>query len=184
MSSPRITDPAVRHLADIAARLRSRYEHDFPQWQGSPFVWIKGGLPSRTKGALAEELVAEWCRSRNFIVKRSPDRECDRVIGGLRTEIKFSTLWEPGGFYKFQQFRNQRYEIAVCLGISPFNAHCWVIPKVVLLEHVIGHTPQHGGAAGSDTAWLQVVPERTQQWLVEHGGHLDNAAKVLRQLTT
>jgi hypothetical protein len=45
------------------------------------------------------------------------------LINGHRVEIKFSTLWQEG-IYNFQQIRDQNYEYAVCLGISPFEAHC------------------------------------------------------------
>jgi len=179
----RVLDPSVQELADIARQVRPEYERDFPTWSGSPFSWMKGGLPSRTKGALGERLVAEWCARKGLSVKASPDGECDRVIGGLRAEIKCSTLWK-GGFYMFQQFRDQNYKIAVCLGISPFSAHCWVITKAVLLERVIGHTPQHGGSKGSDTAWLKVDPGRPHEWLHECGGSLDAALLVLRRLSS
>ena len=42
-------------------------------------------------------------------------------------------LWQTGT-YKFQQIRNQNYRFVVCLGISPHDAHCWIIPKNVLME--------------------------------------------------
>ena len=43
-------------------------------------------------------------------------------------EIKFSTLWKSG-VYKFQQIRDQEYDAMVLLGISPFSAACWIVPK-------------------------------------------------------
>ena len=36
--------------------------------------------------------------------------------------------------YKFQQLRDQNYEFAICLGISPFSAHCWVLPKAEIMD--------------------------------------------------
>lgn len=121
-------------------------------WAGSPFAWIKS-RPSRQVGKIGEQLVAGWCAAKGFDVISVRDSEADRIINGRRVEIKFSTLWANGG-YTFQQIRDQNYEYAVCLGVSPFDVHGWVIPKSVLLQHVIGKTPQHRGRAGTDTFWL------------------------------
>lgn len=57
-----------------------------------------------------------------------------RIIAGRRVEIKFSTLWESG-LYTFQKIRDQNYEFVVCLRISPFDAHCWVISKSLIRQH-------------------------------------------------
>ncbi len=67
------------------------------------------------------------CAAKGLAVERSRDSEADRVIAGVRVEIKFSTLWRDRGGYTFQQLRDQNYEVAVFLGISPFDAHCWVV---------------------------------------------------------
>ncbi len=100
------------------------------------------------------------------------------MIAGRRTEIKFSTLWETGTF-TFQQIRNQDYEIVICLGLAPFDARCWVVPKSVIWSKT---TPQHGGGTGIDTHWLTVAPDDAPPWLAEHGGTLANALDVLRKL--
>jgi hypothetical protein len=176
-----ISDPEVTLLAALAGTLRADYVDEEDAWEGSPFAWIKT-RPSRQVGAIGEKLVAGWCAAKGLDVARAPDSECDRVVGGRRVEIKFSTWWKAGG-YKFQQFRNQNYELAICLGLSPFAAHTWVIPKHVLLRHVIGHTPQHGGRAGSDTAWLHVSPDSPPDWLQSFGGSLSEAFQVLMRLT-
>ena len=179
--SGRITDPDVRILACVSAQLQGDYADDDLAWEGSPFAWLRR-RPSRQRGSIGEQLVAGWCAARNLNVARAPDSECDRLIESYRTEIKFSTLWASGG-YKFQQFRDQRYDMAICLGVTPFDAHCWVIPKHILEQYVIGHTPQHGGRAGTDTAWLSVRPEAPPGWLTEWGGRLSQAFDVLRRLT-
>lgn len=122
---------------------------------------------------------------RNFNVARSPDSDADRVIESRRVEIKFSTLWESG-FYKFQQLRDQRYHLAICLGVSPFDAHCWVIDKAEVMarwQARDGIRPQHGGNKGSDTAWLAVYPEAVPPWLAKCGGTLGAAIPVLARHT-
>lgn len=183
MSSRQLSDPDVQLLASIAASLRSNYEAADLTWEGSPFAWIKA-RPSRQVGTIGEGLVAGWCAARGLDVLRSPDSEADRVIAGLRTEIKFSTLWASGS-YKFQQLRDQNYTLAICLGVSPFDAHCWALPKDVILagwRTYEGLRPQHGGAAGHDTAWLQVNPNAVPSWLSPYGGRLRDAMKVIEKL--
>jgi hypothetical protein len=175
----RIVDPEVRLLAGIAATLQPDYvdPNEADMWRDSPFAWIRT-RPSRQKGKIGEQLVAGWCAAKDLNVVRSPDAEADRLIEGRRVEIKFSTLWKSG-VYKFQQIREQNYEYAICLGISPFDAHCWVITKSLLREHVIGHTPQHMGRRGSDTAWLSFSPSSPPEWLSTCGGTLRKAARVI-----
>ena len=173
-----IRDSNVETLALHARSLREEYEKvESDPWKDSPFGWIKT-RPSRQVGVIGERLVQAWCLAEGFEVHRSPDSEADRVIEGYRVEIKFSTLWKGGG-YKFQQIRDQDYEFLFALGISPFNAHAWVIPKTVLLEYVIGHMGQHTGARATDTAWLSVKAGAEPEWLRELGGTLAAARDVL-----
>ena len=175
-----ISDPEVQLLAGIAASLKGEYLDTEleAQWAGSPFAWIRE-RPSRQRGKVGEQLVAGWCAAKGLNVNRSPDAEADRVIEGRRVEIKFSTLWKSG-VYKFQQIRDQNYEYAVCLGICPLDAHCWVISKEILNEHVIGFTPQHRGRMGTDTFWLSFPATEPPEWLRQCGGRLTVAFQILR----
>jgi hypothetical protein len=117
----RIKDPEVKILAAISHALEVEYTTEDREWEGSPFAWIRSH-PSRKRGAIGEKLVAGWLAARDFNVSRSPDSDADRIIEGKRVEIKFSTLWANGG-YKFQQLRDQDYELAICLGVCPFDDH-------------------------------------------------------------
>lgn len=176
-----IVDSEVVLLASIAGALMDDYVKsgaDDP-WSGSPFGWIKT-RPSRQVGAIGEQLVSGYFAAKGLDVVRSPDSEADRIIAGRRVEIKFSTLWRSGDF-KFQQFRDQNYELAICLGISPFDARCWILSKEVLYEHVIGHTPQHRGRAGADTFWLCFKKKQPPAWLGAHGGTLKEAYSLLAE---
>lgn len=177
-----IKDPEVLLLASIAGTLKGDYVREglADPWAGSPFAWIRT-RPSRQVGKIGEQLVAGWCAAKGLDVVSSGDSQADRVIAGRRVEIKFSTLWESG-VYKFQQLREQDYDFAVCLGIAPFDAHCWVISKAVLREHVIGHTPQHTGKGGTDTFWLSFEAANPPDWLRPCGGRLGDAYDMLRRL--
>jgi hypothetical protein len=184
-----ISDPDVLALATLSAILHVGYQTEELQWVESPFEWIKM-RPSRQVGTIGELLVAGWLAAKDFDVTKSPDSEADRLINGHRVEIKFSTLWKSGS-YRFQQLRDQNYAFAICLGVGPFDAHCWVIPKGVLVtkwnqsislgHEVDGIRPQHGGAKGRDTAWLTVAPSNPPNWLETHGGRLAEALAFLQK---
>jgi hypothetical protein len=180
----KITDLDVGILAGISQALQSEYQSESLEWEGSPFAWIRT-RPSRQVGAIGEKLVAGWLAARGFNVTRCGDSDADRIIEGKRVEIKFSTLWANGN-YKFQQLRDQRYDLAICLGISPFDAHCWVLPKEDILrlwktEHRI--SSQHGGGEGGDTAWIDVPLGNIPIWLRPFGGTLPDAILALSKIT-
>lgn len=178
MSAP-INDPEVIILASLATALKSDYvDQEVDPWAGSPFAWIRT-MASRRVGKIGEQLVSGWCAAKGFDVIRSPDSDADRIIAGRRVEIKFSTLWK-NGTYTFQQIRDQDYEYSIFLGLSPFSARCWVIPKEVLLQQLPG---QHGGSAGTDTRWLRNVnPDLPPNWIGPFGGSLSEAHDVLRSI--
>lgn len=174
----------MRILAGISLAIQAEYLSENREWEGSPFAWIKT-RPSRQVGAIGEKLVAGWLAARDFNVTRSGDSDADRVIEGKRVEIKFSTRWENGG-YKFQQLCDQNYDLVICLGVSPFDANCWVIPKADVLrlwrvEHRIAS--QHGGQNGTDTAWIDVKAENPPEWLAPYGGSLSDGIAVLGRIT-
>ncbi len=180
----KISDPDVSILAQCSQTLQSSYLDLESEWTTSPFGWIKT-RPSRQIGVIGEKLVAGYFATKGFDVIRSPDSQADRVINGERAEIKFSTLW-ASGFYKFQQLRDQNYRFVVCLGVSPFDAHCWIIPKETIMAQwgvAGGVDRQHGGKAGKDTAWLTVVPGQEPQWLRACGGRLQDASRLVTKIT-
>lgn len=173
-----IEDEDVKILASLSAAIAPDYEiaKDDP-WLGSPFEWILR-VPSRTKGAVGEALVAGWAAAKGFDVTRSSSSDADRIINGQRIEIKLSTLWKSGGF-KFQQIRDQEYDFALCIGISPFDAQAWLLPKSVLREFVIGHMGQHTGSTGSETSWIGFPANQPYEWMKPYGGRLRNVAALL-----
>ena len=181
--NPQDRDPEVRELAAYAEMIRSDYQPDEADpWQDSPFAWIRS-RQSRQRGAIGEKLVAAWCAAKGFDVARTGDPEADRLIEGYRFEIKFSTLWKTG-VYKFQQIRDQDYDYLFALGISPYDAHAWVIPKSILEEKVIGRMGQHTGADAIDTAWLSVTVGNVYAWMKPYGGSLAAVRDILTRLGT
>lgn len=153
-------------------------------WAGSHFAWLHS-LPPSSRRTAGGNVVAGWLAARGFNISRAPDSDADRLVEGRRAEIKFSTLWANGS-YKFQQLRDQNYDFAICLGVSPFSAHCWAIPKSDILrlwrkEHKI--RSQHGGSSGSDTAWIDVHPDRVPEWMSKFGGSLSEGIRQVGRLT-
>lgn len=181
MARKPVTTTDFNLLASSATYIRGDFEQDFSAWEGSPFAWVRN-LSAGSKGRLGKHLIYQWCAVKGLSVDRSPDSEADMLVNGHRIEIKFSTLWKTG-IYRFQQIRDQNYEYAICLGISPFEAHLWVISKRLLLRYVIGHLGQHTGASGRDTAWITVAPNNPPTWLIDCGGTLDQAFEVLRSIS-
>lgn len=171
-------------LEQLSLQLSASYQDEDLEWRNSPFAWIKS-RPSRQRGKIAEELVAGLCDTEGLIVARSPDSDADLIVEGVRVEVKSSTLWKNGR-YKFQQLRDQNYEIAVCLGLSPSNAHCWALPKDVLLQNwedgSTGIGSQHAGSAGTDTAWIDLDPHQPPTWMQPYGGSLEEGMTAIRFL--
>lgn len=149
-------------------------------WSGSPFEWIRG-VPSATKGRVGKALITEWARTVGLFIEGAPDGKGDRWINGHLVQIKMSTLWDAG-FYKFQQIRDQDYAYCLCLGISPFEVHAWLLPKNTIKEHVIGRMGQHTGSGASETSWLEVRPEAVHDWMRPYGSTLNSVRSALERI--
>jgi len=174
----RIKDSETKILAAISETLKSEYVDPLEnEWEGSPFAWILTRRSSRQRGKIGEQLIAGWCAARDLNVIRSPSSDADRIIEGRRVEIKFSTLW-TGGNYVFQQIRDQEYDYLLCLGISPFAAHAWILKKSEIPFTKLKH--QHGGGRGKDTWWFSVNPKSIPKWLNMFGGPLAFPMRVLK----
>lgn len=185
---PLIEDPEVKFLGECSRRLQEEHRKKKKNtWDESPFGWLVAGPSSREKGAIGEELVSSYLEYKGFDVSRPPDSEADRIVAGKRVEIKMSTLWK-NGIYKFQQLRDQNYDFVICLGVSPFDVHCWVIPKQIIIDkwhddEVKDIRSQHGGVAATETAWLQVRPQSPSEWIREWGGSLVEGVGKIAEIT-
>ena len=176
-------NPNLGLLTGIASTLECDYGGGFSDWRHSRFGWILP-LPSARKGAIGKRLISGLLEEWGFSVRPCRGRGVDRLVNGRRVAMKFSMLWEEGA-YKFQQIRDQRYEILICLGVSPSDAHSWVFTRDFLLEgwgNLEGFSSQHRGQEGRDTAWIHVNPAAPQAWLEPHGGGLQDALEALSLL--
>lgn len=179
MNPPSLFD----HLSGINGHLRADMERSLVGWENSPFAWIRQ-QPSRRVGAIGEAFARELLAQNGVLVTRPTSSEHDMITDGVRTEVKFSTLWETGR-YKFQQIRDQAYDGALLLGLSPHQANAWYVPKTVLMQawasgQLVG---QHGGGGAKETAWIEVIPSAPPAWLAPYGPTLDVALRQLRALS-
>lgn len=175
------TNSDFEYLAAAASIIRKDVEQSQKQWKNSPFEWVLR-LPAGSKGKLGKHLINQYFALKGLsVTNKSIDPGSDMLVNGHRMEIKFSTLWNSG-IYKFQQIRDQEYEYMICLGISPFEAHCWVINKQILKQEVIGRLGQHTGKGGTETFWFSVNPNKPPQWLTNCGGTLESAFNIIRNL--
>ena len=175
-------DELLRVLAQTSAELEAARLAQDDEWAQSPFGWLKR-LPSRSIGAAGENLVAAWCAALGYTVEPTEDGEADRLIQGRRVEIKMSTRWANGRF-KFQQIRDQNYEIMICIALSPRleDTAIWVIPKAVLMDRPAGVSGQHGGAGAIETLWLDVPAGAPPPWMERWGGDVVRAESVMAEL--
>ncbi len=173
--STAVTDDHLKRFVEVTDGLKSGYAERLTPWADSPFAWIMT-LPSRTRGAVGEKIVAAWLVANGCTVARSAHSGCDRIVNGINLEIKFSTLWE-GGQYVFQQLRDQDYVSVFCLGMSPHHVHAWLIPKEIAWEHA---APQHGGKEGKDTKWLSFPAASPPAWLAPYGGSLARVLDIVK----
>ena len=184
MANPqRIADPNVQFLINVASAIKADYRDDLLDWEKSPFGWIKL-RSSAQRGKIGKRLISSWLEEQGLAVQPYVGNDADYVVNGKPITIKFSTLWKQG-FYKFQQIKDYEYDILICLGISPFDAHSWIFTKQFLLAgwgNLEGFGSQHGGQGGVDTAWIHIKPDAPQGWLAPHGGTLPEALDRLTQL--
>lgn len=149
-------------------------------WAGSPFEWIRKIIAPRTRGKAGELLAEAWLLRLGLPVAPPSNTGHDRLVAQRRVEIKFSTPWRRSPrqpeYFKFQQIRDQDYEVALLLGLTPIRAQIWLVPKGELYHRATG---QHGGAQ-SVVRWLSFPPESPPDWLQPFGGELEKAEAVVR----
>ena len=163
-------------LAAMASNLQGELVDENNPWENSAFEWILS-LPPRKKGKLGGSLITSWLESKGIRSDPTKDSSVTLEINGLNFAIKFSTLWVTGS-YKFQQIRPKGYDYVIYLGISPFEAHCWVLERKYAIEHA---KPQHKNGKAADY-WVEIDPHQPPEWIEESGGTLDQAYHILKNL--
>lgn len=163
-------------LAATASYLQNYLEEQSDLWKNSPFEWVLQ-LPARKKGKLGRQLLASWLAAKDISGETSGDASETLIIKNNRFAIKFSTIW-ANGVYKFQQIRPDGYDYVICLGISPFEAHCWVLEREYAIKNA---QKQHKTAEGAEY-WITIDPKKPKDWILSYGGSLDDAFKIIKKV--
>jgi len=169
--------PEFEMLAATASYLKETLQKKSDLWKGSPFEWILQ-LPARQKGALGRRLITSWLASKDLYVERPKEKKSNDTsetleLDGLKIAIKFSTLWNNGK-YNFQQIRVAGYDYVLCFGISPNEAHCWILERNYAISKA---KPQH-----KSEYWISFKPDNPPKWLENYGGTLEEAFEILKRL--
>jgi hypothetical protein len=138
---------------------------------GTPFEALQA-LSSRSKGSKFEHLVQELFEGMGQKVRKPKNSEHDRIINGVKTEIKSSFGWigDDGEItqFRWQQIRpSQDYEVMLFVAAYPDRLELYWADKEVVAAHVEvqnsrGHWiyNQHGGKkVNSGTFFLDGFPE-------------------------
>ena len=168
-------------LSASAKRFETDSDYDVARWAGTPFFWLMG-LPIKTKGSYYERIFSDWCTAKGLKVEPAQGTEADRVVGGKRTEIKGAML-SKADTYVFNQIRDQNYEILLCMGMSPHDAHLWAIPKHEAMYRWARGQIKNQHAGGKDTGILTVDPTNPPDWIRPYGGTLSAGFARLETLT-
>ncbi len=154
-------------LAASTTHLQGEFEKE-NIWNDNPFEWILHLLPDQ-KDRLARHLVAAWCRDKGLSIDKPGDERL--IINGRKTAVQFSAL-DADETYKFQKTGKDDPDTILYFGVSPTDAHCWVIDKSILKQDT-----------EPETAWFPVNPTKPPDWLAPCGGTLDQAFTVLKNLS-
>ncbi len=168
--------PELKKIIRITSGIEDKSEKKNDIWKNSPFEWITN-LPARSKGKIAREIIIKWLSSEGITIEREKGTNENLIINNKSLAIKFSSMW-ANNKYQFQQIRAEGPGYVICFGISPFDVHCWVIPKEIAIEN---GSVQHRGAKGSEY-WLTIDPSQVESWVHQYGGSLLRALNVFKSL--
>jgi len=160
----------------LRGELQKDLEDQMEFWKNSPFEWVLQ-LSAAKKGRLARELICAWCQRKGLLVEHTNNPNPSLLINKKKISIKMSTRWTDGK-YKFQQIRETGYDNVICLGLSPFEVHCWVFERG---QAIANATLQHKGAKGGEY-WIAIDPVNPPDWVNDKRGNLDQVYRDLKRL--
>ncbi len=145
-----------------------------PRYVNSVFLPLKQ-LSSKTKGAKFEEIVGEAMNKQGHSVNKSVNgSDSDRSIDDLNVEIKGSFLWKGTNTFRFQQIRNQDYDVIIFLFVYPDRMSIRAALKedvmnIVTQQDEEGNYPynQHGGKKVDSGTYFMDATEEEMDFLVE-----------------
>jgi hypothetical protein len=136
-------------------------------YSGSVFQPLKQ-LSSKKKGKYFESIFEEYCVGKGKKVDKPLNSDHDRIVDGLKVEVKGSFIWSGSTNFRWQQIRPaQDYDIMVFIAvyhssIEFYSATKDTVTKYVQVQNEKGEWihNQHGGKrVNSGTFFLDGVPE-------------------------
>jgi hypothetical protein len=128
-----------------------------PFWSNSKFEFTRS-LSSKQKGTFGEKLVSAALKDLGLNISKRYSSDHDIVVEDFSAEVKMSTAWNNKlDDFKWQQIRNQDYDLIFFLGINPNDFTVWWATKNQLIENVIGKDEyrQHAGKDGhQELYWI------------------------------
>lgn len=150
-------------------------ENAVDYYAGSVFYPLKQ-LSSKKKGKYFESIFEEYCVSKGKVVQKPLNSDHDRIVDGLKVEVKGSFLWSNIHRFRWQQIRPaQDYDIMVFIAVYYSKIHFGFATKDTVTKYVQVQNEkgewihnQHGGKrVNSGTFFLDGVPS-DYTWMNEY----------------
>lgn len=159
-------DEAYLTLAASITHLQAELEQE-DAWSNSPFAWVQR-LPEPQRNIAGVALIAAWCQSKGLVL--GPGGVL--TINGCNVLASFAMLVE--GAYLFQ-LPQKDFDYLLCFGISPKQAHGWILSHNEVLRYA------HGQSTKFFT--LDIRPENPPTWLDHTDGSFDHVLIILENLS-
>ncbi len=112
-------------------------------------------------------MLKHWLRKRGLRVRGLKRNSASYLkIGSRLVSLKISFEWDEN-IFMFQQIRQDTYDYALLLGISPARVNVWVVPRT---EQRLFITPQHVGPKGPANHLVRVRVDDIPAWLNKYRG--------------
>lgn len=119
---------------DVCQELEDNKDSDI--YTDSVFKNLKD-LSSKKKGKYFEQLYAEYKLSQGVIVTKPENSDHDRIVDGLKVEIKGSFIWSNANSFRWQQIRTgQDYDVVVFIAIYPDRVEFYQADKETVKRNV------------------------------------------------
>ena len=126
------------------------------RYDNSPFKFIKA-MGAKQKGK-CYELITETVLSKlGYTVEKPNSTDHDRIIDGVKTEFKGSSLMKNDNRFTFLQIRPaQDYDELMFTMCYPDDLVIMKMDKATVLENIENKTfaPQHGGQKGNSGTFM------------------------------
>lgn len=139
-------------------------------YRDSPFG-VYQRMSSKRKGTYGEHIFEEFATRRGHHVSKALTSDHDRIVDGVKVEVKTSFLWTGTDDFRWSQIRrDQDYDVLVFLAVWPQRIDFYAATKADALRHLDvvdsqgrrTHN-QHGGiTADSGTLWVSGLPENIE----------------------